>query len=181
MKAYKKLVGGKLREFRVRKGLKAYEVAEMIGLSAGSYRNMESGSQLPAVYHLEILLKLFNCRTDELLWDAGWEKLVEDPKKIMDEYIAPMEKEITLRKNKKRMEIEQNILKSVLLEVDDYRDSEFISFAVGEDFLDILESVRTEIEIRVKQLYKRHLREKNPQNWKVEIAPNGTVYKSKNI
>lgn len=181
MKTYKKLVGSKLREFRKRKGLKAYEVAEIIGLSPGSYRNMESGSQLPAVYHLEALLKLFNCRTDELLWGVEWGDLVEDHRKIMDEYITPMVKEIDLRKNKKRMEMEQNILKSILLEVDDYRDRGFTSFAEGEDFLDILESVKTEIELRVKQLHRRHLREKNPQEWKTEIAPNGVKYKSKDI
>ncbi|MGL5753670.1 MAG: helix-turn-helix domain-containing protein [Paraclostridium sp.] len=181
MNTYKKLVGSNLREFRNRRAFKSYEIAELIELNPGTYRNMESGKQLPTLEQLEVLTNLYKCTVEDLTWKSEWINVVENKETILNEYIAPIEKEISLRKNKARVEIERNILSSIIIEVEKYKDAAFSEFVEGEDYLEILDSVRAEIELRVKQLNNRHLKSKNPNEYKIGIAPNGVKYKYKDI
>lgn len=62
-------INEKLRYLREEKGLKSKFVAEKLGITPGTYSEIETGKRNPRVRHLVILRDLYNISLDDLFFN----------------------------------------------------------------------------------------------------------------
>lgn len=60
-------IAGKLKQVRLKKGLKQAELAEKAGINANFYAKVERGEAVPSVITLKKLLKALGIKSSEIL------------------------------------------------------------------------------------------------------------------
>lgn len=167
---YKKAFADALKVGRDMTGLTVEEISERIGVSPGTYRNLESGQRIPTVTQIEGFAELFGITFDDLLkevmktWDKRTENEIEylqkkGGKDIM-EYIRPVlaiDHELRTKWIKEKEEISSKGAKLAeeLIKVGQryHTPNQYLS---EDDIYELSEQIMTLVDLRVKQVLKKY-------------------------
>lgn len=166
---YKKAFGEALKVGRDMTNLTVDEIAERIGISPGTYRNLESGQRVPLVNQIEGFAELFGVTFDDLLKVvmSSWDKKTEDDIKILKEkskdiceYIKPvleLDHELRAKWKKEKEEISTKATKlaeDLIQAGQRYHTPN--KYLTEDDIYELSEQIMALVDIRVKQVLRKH-------------------------
>lgn len=167
---YKKAFADALKVGRDMTGLTVEEISERIGVSPGTYRNLESGQRIPTVTQIEGFAELFGITFDDLLkevmktWDKRTENEIEylqkkGGKDIM-EYIRPVlaiDHELRTKWKKEKEEIASKGAKLAedLIQAGQryHTPNKYLS---ENDIYELSEQIMALVDLRVKQVLRKY-------------------------
>ena len=165
---YKKAFGEALKVGRDMTNLTVDEIAERIGISPGTYRNLESGQRIPLVNQIEGFAELFGITFDDFLkavmeiWDKNTKddimRIENDGGDVL-EYIEPVLKidhdlKIKLAKEKKELAAKGTKLAEDLILVGQ-RYHTPNKYLTEKDIYELSEQLMALVDLRVRQVLRK--------------------------
>lgn len=162
---YKKAFADVLKVGRDMTGLTVEETSERIGISPGTYRNLESGQRIPTVTQIEGFAELFNTTFREILgfvrdiFIAQLEEMKLERKEYVDYAKSMYELENNLiskwEKEKEEISSKGAKLAEELIKVGQryHTPNQYLS---EDDIDELSEQIMALVDLRVKQVLKKH-------------------------
>lgn len=163
---YKKAFADALKVGRDMTGLTVEEISERIGVSPGTYRNLESGQRIPTVTQIEGFAELFGTTFNELLalvrktFINQVEKNMNLEGKDYIDYVEPifiMEDELISKWKEEKKEIASKgtkLAEELILAGQRYHTPN--KYLTEKDIFELSEQIMALVDLRVKQVLRKH-------------------------
>lgn len=154
MELFYKEVASRFRELRKFNNVKTQKVADILGISSATYRNLESGQRLFTIEQLELLGEIYQIDWMNIINSSmeNVSKLVndhdmEDVRKLVDK----LEKQRVQRLETLKTEAIENISKAIESVIKLHSP---IDYLLQNEHSDLFELVSTQLNTRVNQIMR---------------------------
>lgn len=152
MELFYKEVASRFRELRKFNNVKTQKVADILGISSATYRNLESGQRLFTIEQLELLGEIYQVNWMDII-NASMENIsnndydMEDVRKL----VAKLEKQRVQRSETLKTEAIENISKAIESVIKLHSP---IDYLLQNEHSDLFELVSTQLNTRVNQIMR---------------------------
>lgn len=157
MEQYCKAIGQLVRDIRNKKGYSTADMAEKMGMAAGTYRNLEAGQRIPTIEQFEKLgvihnLNWFDDIVIKAMENTDCDNMTKSEVLAMHDVIKLLSEKYEAEKEKRKKMIDNSIFNLIMTIEREHSPNNFLN---NEDIIDLGNMILNLTETRIKQLYDK--------------------------